>query len=695
MSHTKTIVTSALPYVNNVPHLGNIICIISADIYTRFLRIAGHEVISVLGTDEHGTTSEVVALSQNKTPKQVCDEFFAIHKDIYEWFNTSFDCLGRSSDPENAQITTDIYSKLAKNGFIVEKTISQYYDPQKNRFLADRFIRGTCPHCGFEDARGDQCDSCGKLLEPSELKEPKSTISDATPILKETTHKYIDLPKLKPQLDSFFAERKKKWSKNAQAITKSWLDGDLQPRAITRDLKWGIQVPDAPDKVFYSWFDAPIAYIGITASCRDDWKEWWFNDSDVRLVQFMGKDNTSFHTVLFPSFLLGTGDAYTLLDSIAVNEYLTYEGGKFSKSRGTGVFGTDAKKTGIPADVFRYYLTAIRPEQDDTNFSWDDFAQRLNKELIGNYGNLLNRLVIFVSNKFDGKVPEMTKSELDLHADFAHIHSLYEAIELKEALRATMAVSKKLNQYFQENEPWKAEPTASGNIIANLLNAIVDVSIALSPVIPDVSKRALEQLNTTDSTWKTIGKAHFSTGDIIAGGKPLLSKLEDEDVKGLKRQFGGDEEEFPLDLRVAEITEVTDHPDADKLFIEKLDLGDGKTRQIVSGLKGHYSKEELLGKKIILVQNLKPAKLRGVMSEGMLLAGEDAEGTVKVLEAKMAKVGESVGFDGFKTVSEQITYDQFAKVKMKVQNGNVIFKKKKLQSAKEVIGVDLGQGVVR
>jgi len=339
----KIIVTAALPYVNNVPHLGNLVPTLSADVYTRFLRLKNENVIFVCGTDEHGTTTEAKALEEGVSPKDITDKYFKIHKDIYNWFNCSFDCFGRTSYKENKDITLDIFNKLDKNGYIVAQTLEQTYCKQCDKFLADRFVTGTCPHCGYEEARGDQCESCGKLLDAIELKNPKCKVCGNTPIIKEAEHLFIDLKKIEPKLLKWITKVEKNWSTNAKTLTHAWIKEGLKLRCITRDLKWGISVPKKgfEHKVFYSWFDAPIGYIGITAHYKKDWKQWWLS-KDTKLVQFMGKDNIAFHTILFPSFLIGTGDPYTLVSELSVNEYLNYETGMFSKSRQIGVFGDDA-----------------------------------------------------------------------------------------------------------------------------------------------------------------------------------------------------------------------------------------------------------------------------------------------------------------------------------------------------------------
>lgn len=674
----KYLITSALPYVNNVPHLGNLICLLSADVYARFLKSQGKEVISVCGTDEYGTTTQTRAIQEGITPKELTDKYFAIHKTIYEWFQLEFDCLGRTSDPENTEISQDIFLKLHKNGYILQKTIQQFYDEQEQTFLADRFIKGTCPHCGFTDAKGDQCDGCGKLLEPEQLQNPISVLSHTKPVLKETEHLYIDLPKLEVELTKWIQDRESNWSSNARQITHAWLKEKLEPRAITRDLQWGIPVPleNFSHKVFYSWFDAPIGYISITKRAKNDWEKWWKNQKETTLVQFMGKDNTQFHTILFPSFLLGAKDNYTTLSYLSVNEYLNYSGGKFSKSRGTGVFGDGAMQSGICSDMYRYYLIANRPEKEDTVFDWKDFQQKINKELIDNYANLVNRTISF-TQRFIGKKPALSQRELEIHTK--EIIDSYERIELKQALKLILNESKKANQYFQEKKPWetiKTDKESTENVLANLIQAISQINDLLAPIIPTATQEVKLQIENLDA-------------------KPLFTKLEDEKIEELIAQFGEEKKTFPLDLRVAQIISVENHPDADKLYILKLNIGSAQ-KQIVSGLKDYYTPEELLNKKIILVNNLKPAKLRGIESHGMLLAGENKkENQVKVLEVKFSKPGDIVIPKGFSPSTEEITIQEFSKVKMKVLNKEPLFEKKTLQTPTEKVTCQLTEGEIR
>ena len=421
----KRLVTSALPYVNNIPHLGNLTQVLSADVFARFCRSRGYETLYICGTDEYGTASETRALQEGVSPRELCDHYHAIHRDIYKWFNIAFDYFGRTSTPLQTEIVQHIFTEVDNHGYITEKESEQLYCPECKRFLADRYVSGTCPHCGYEGARGDQCDKCGTLLDPTELIEPKCSVCGHTPELRKTKNLYINLPKALPLLQAWMdkASTEGFWAKNAIQITNSWIRDGLQERCITRDLKWGIPVPKEgyDEKVFYVWFDAPIGYISITANATENWEYWWRDPENTELFQFIGKDNIPFHTVIFPSSLLATGEKWTMLHHMSSTEYLNYEGGKFSKSRGIGIFGNDVQETGIPADVWRFYMFYNRPEKQDFTFTWKDFQEKINKELIGNLSNLVNRTLTFVKRFYGGDLGE---GELD--------NALYEEIKAKE-----------------------------------------------------------------------------------------------------------------------------------------------------------------------------------------------------------------------------------------------------------------------
>jgi methionyl-tRNA synthetase len=687
----RKLITSALPYVNNIPHLGNLIHVLSADVFARYCRLAGYETLYVCGTDEYGTATETRALEEGITPKQLCDRYYAIHTDIYEWFNISFDKWGRTSTPEHTEITQGIFKRLDEAGYINEQTIEQLYCESCSRFLADRYVRGVCPHCDYEGARGDQCEDCGKLLDPTELKEPKCDTCGKTPVARKTDHLYIDLPAILPKLEAWMksAAETGHWANNAVKMTEAWIRDGLRERGITRDLKWGIPVPKKgyEDKVFYVWFDAPIGYISITATLTDQWETWWRNPEQVELFQFIGKDNIPFHTVIFPSSLLGSGEKWTTLHNMSSTEYLNYESGKFSKSKGVGVFGNDARDTGIPADVWRFYIYYNRPERADAVFTWADFQEKTNGELIGNLGNLINRTVTFVNRYFDGKLPE---GEIDgeLWGEIRRIEGdITEHLEkasLRDAFRLVFQLSSIGNKAFQDGEPWRTrtdDPPAAAALIRNLVYLLKDLSILLQPFLPGTADTLAAQLGVEAGNWDALGTTdvEFAFGK----AKILFKRLEDDVIEELRNRFSGTQKEREekledkfsrkVDLRVAKITAVERHPKADKLYIESIDLG-YEQRQIVSGLVGHYTEDELLGKNIVVVANLKAAKLRGVESQGMLLAASKDD-IVDVLFVDDAEPGTRLLLEGHEPDEgplEIITIDEFFDMPIKAVDHGVM-----------------------
>ncbi|TVR02699.1 MAG: methionine--tRNA ligase [Spirochaetaceae bacterium] len=703
----KRLITSALPYVNNIPHLGNLIQVLSADVFARFCRLRGYETLYICGTDEYGTATETRAREEGISPKELCTRYYEIHSEIYRWFNISFDHFGRTSAPNHTEITQHIFQKLHENGYVVEREIEQLYSEASQMFLADRYVRGTCPHCGYADARGDQCENCGKLLDPSDLIDPRSLIDNTRPVMKTTRHLYIDLPKIRPRLEVWLkvAAEEGRWARNAVQMTQAWIRDGLKERAITRDLKWGIPVPldGFREKVFYVWFDAPIGYISITASLTDNWEAWWRNPEQVDLFQFIGKDNIPFHTVIFPSSLIGTGEKWTLLHHMSSSEYLNYEGGQFSKSRGVGVFGTDAQETGIPADVWRFYLYYNRPETSDFTFTWDDFREKINGELIGNLGNLVNRTLAFQTKFFGNSLPEEDSAGTVTSPEWkefwntvrtmeSEITDYLEGARLRDAFRTVFALSSYGNKVFQEAEPWKTRkenPEATAVLLKNLIYLIRDLSILIAPYLPDTAVRIGEFLGLNATTWDDLG----NLGGITTVSAPtiLFSIVEAETIEELRARFSGTqaeraakkaaeptmEERFRerVELRAAKITAVERHPKADKLFIEQVDDGSGEPRTIVSGLVGHYTEEELVGHTIVLVSNLKPAKLRGVESRGMLLAAEgtneDGSKKVDVLFVDHAKPGDRLALHGDTPSEEtlsQIDIDSFFAIPLRVKD---------------------------
>jgi len=699
----RRLITSALPYVNNVPHLGNLIQVLSADVFARFCRLRNYETLYVCGTDEYGTATETRALEEGITPRELCDRYYKIHRDIYDWFNIGFDKFGKTSTPIHTEVTQHLYLKLNENGFIAEKSGEQLFCTSCERFLADRYVRGICPHCGYGEARGDQCESCGKLLDPTDLKESRCASCGKEPKLKPTSHLYIDLPKIKDRLESWIkhASVKGEWANNAIQMTAAWIRDGLHERAITRDLKWGIPVPRPgyETKVFYVWFDAPIGYISITGNLGEeqgkDWKTfvdyWWKSPEDTDLFQFIGKDNIPFHTVIFPSTLLGSGENWTMLYHMSSTEYLNYESGKFSKTRGVGVFGNDTMETGISADIWRFYIFYNRPEKSDVLFTWKDFQEKVNGELIGNLGNLVNRTLSFVSRYYDGIIPDTAETSSlswdEVRRFEKEIAAKLEWAELRDAFRLVFELSSYANKVFQDGEPWKyrrEDPPRAASLIRDLCHVVRDIAILLSPYLPESAKRIAEFFgldldsapsrqsaeNFTD--WNSLGKENDLNGKMIKS-EVLFTKLEDDRIAELREKYSGSQKErmeaqgqneraeadkqkepnktpkapntpeeiieafiSTLDLRVAEIVKVERHPNAEKLYIETLDIA-GEERVIVSGIAPFYREDELLNKRIIVAYNLKPAKLRGVMSQGMLLAAEDNNGPDGALRCEVLR----------------------------------------------------------
>ena len=547
----KRLITSALPYVNNVPHLGNLTQVLSADVFARFCRSRGYETLYICGTDEYGTASETRAMQEGVSPRELCDKYHEIHKAIYKWFNISFDYFGRTSTEKQTEIVQHIFNKVDEHGYISEREMTQLYCPTCGRFLADRFVNGECPNCHSTDARGDQCDNCGKLLDPTELINPKCSVCGSTPIVKTTKHLFINLPKALPLLKEWMDKASKEgfWANNAIQITNSWIRDGLQERCITRDLKWGIPVPKPgyEDKVFYVWFDAPIGYISITANAVKDWEYWWRDPENTELFQFIGKDNIPFHTVIFPSSLLATGEKWTMLHHMSSTEYLNYEGGKFSKSRGIGVFGNDVEDTGIPADCWRFYMFYNRPEKSDVNFSWSDFQEKVNGELIGNLSNLVNRTLTFVSRFYDGKVPEGGLDE-DLVALMrdkeAQVTDLLEHAEERDALRMVFSLCDDGNRAFQAGEPWKArkeDPEKAARLLRTLCLMIRDVAVMIEPYMPSTAARIFSFFGDRRWTWKDL--MDFDGLESVGGVSLLFSKLDDELVATLKERYSGSQAE--------------------------------------------------------------------------------------------------------------------------------------------------------
>lgn len=716
------LVTSALPYVNNYPHLGNIIgAVLSADVYSRYLRQRNVNVIYVCGTDEYGTATETKAQKEGLTPRQICDKYHALHKKVYDWFDIQFDVFGRTSTPAQEEIVQEVFWDVFNNGFIQKDSIIQLYcEMVCKRFLADRYVNGTCPNCGYHDARGDQCDACGKMLNPEELITPRCSTCGNTPISKETTHLFLDLPNLEDNLASWVstASVEGKWTNNALAMTETWLRDGLKQRCITRDLKWGVPVPleGFTDKVFYVWFDAPIGYPSITKKlCGDQWRKWWIPekdvDPDVKLVQFMGKDNVPFHTIVFPGALLATKRNWTMLHHISTTDYLNYENGKFSKSRGVGVFGNDAIDTGIPSEVWRYYLLLNRPEGSDAVFTWDDLATKNNDELINTLGNFINRTVTFLYKSFSGVVPELLTDDEEndsfiqkVNEELSQYIQLLEKVSLKAGLKKAMAIASLGNQYLQRKAPWKllkkGDTAAAGNSLAFAANLAVLVAILFEPFVgTKFSKKVFQQLGLEYLPGQNniIPDTFDPQGWLKAGSKTnapqiLFTHLTKDQVAEFRQRYGGQSDSgpkkvdkktdkdtlFPLDLRVGKVVEIEDHAESERLFVAKVDVGEDEgPRTVVAGLRNVYKAEELKDSKVVLVCNLAPANLAGIDSEGMILVA-DKKKLVRTLSVDQdVPVGEPVVPEG-----------------LPVQLGDAPLDRKSFQAASKPLRVGKGGTVV-
>lgn len=683
----KKLITSALPYVNNVPHLGNIIgCVLSADAYARFCRSRGYDTLYVCGTDEYGTATETRAREEGLTPQQICDKYHEIHKNIYRDFNISFDIFGRTSTEKQTEIAQEIFNDLDQNGLISEQTSKQTFCEKCSMFLADRYVEGTCPHCGYEDARGDQCDGCGKLLEPEDLKNPKCKVCGTAPVLKETSHLYLDLDRLQDRLKTWSetAQQEGDWTRNAIQTTQSWFEKGLQPRPITRDLSWGIPVPKPgyENKVFYVWFDAPIGYISITARERNDWKDWWQNPGEVSLYQFMAKDNIPFHTVIFPASLIGTGKNWTLLHHINSTEYLNYEETKFSKSRNTGVFGDDVKKTEIPVDLWRFYLLANRPERNDSHFVWQDFIEKVNSEFIDNIGNLTHRTLVYLQKNFNGEIKDLDLPDThqtfvaDCRKNFAALTDALESVKLRESLRLLLAIGNSGNKFFQDMAPWdniKSHPEHAHATVSVLTYLVHSIAIAVEPYMPETAAKMFKMLNLPEQPWDKLGLFSGLDGHRIGDPEILYKKLDKKLAEKFRRKFSGEQPDFgQFKIAAGQIKAVKPHPEASHLYHLAVDLGEGRDRSMVAGLVKHYTAEDLTGKKVFVLANLKPTELHGISSEGMVLVCEKRN-KLELLDASPFSVGDLVSVEDQDIDHSEISIDQFKTAPLRIVNSELFF----------------------
>ncbi|KAF7637841.1 hypothetical protein Mgra_00002816 [Meloidogyne graminicola] len=558
------LVCAALPYVNNVPHLGNIIgAVLSADVFVRYCRMREYQCLYICGTDEYGTATELRALTEGVSPKEICDKFHKLHKEVYDWFGIAFDCFGRTSSEHQTELVQDMFLKIYNNGFTSLDIQKQLHCSNCDKFLADRFVNGICPHCKFPDARGDQCDKCGKLLDGIELIDPKCLICGNEPLVRETEHIFLNLDQLTSKvqnyLDNVIKSPGSHWSTTAISITRSWMKTGLERRSITRDLKWGIPVPlkQFSSKVFYVWFDAVIGYLSITKSLLGPkWINWWKNPDNVELYNFLGKDNVPFHSIIFPACLAASGEIYTNPRHLCATEYLNYEGQKFSKSRGLGVFGDTVAEIGIPPDVLRFYLICMRPEGQDTSFCWDDLVLKVNSELLANLGNFVNRALSFLSNFFSGIQPSIEISQIEeelfirIDEDLKEFICAMENVRMRDALHTILSISRRGNQYMQAGKPWvliksdkKEDNLRAQTIIGVSANISLFISIMLQPFMPTTSAQIRYQCNIPSPM---VLPEHFAlflkTGHKHNKPSPLFTKIETTKVKEWKALYDGDQD---------------------------------------------------------------------------------------------------------------------------------------------------------
>ncbi|MCC7570788.1 methionine--tRNA ligase [Candidatus Micrarchaeota archaeon] len=673
----KILITSALPYVNNDLHLGHMIgSLLPADVFARYMRMKGHDVMFICGNDEYGTATEIAAHKEEISPKELCDKYHEIHKKVIKWWGVSTEKFGRTTTKEHTEITQNIFMGLYKNKYIIEREIEQPIDPETGTALADRYIEGTCPECNVGGARGDQCESCGKLLSPKDLINPISKISGKKPIFKKTKHLFLDLPSLQPKLFEWHEQRIGNWNNLAKSITKGWAKEELHERDITRNIKWGIPVPleGYDDLVIYVWFDAPIGYISITQTYTKDWDKWWLCPDEVKYYQFMGKDNVPFHSIIFPSILIGDNKNWKTVDVLHAMDYLNFEGKKFSKSKNIGVFCTQAMQYPFPTDYWRFYLFSIAPENGDTSFKWDEFVERVNKELIDNVGNLVRRLATMTS-RYGPVTPEPDETFIkQINALVEQYSTHMDEREFKKSLSVVLELSAKTNAYFQEQKPWdkmKENKQACNKIFYSIGYAIQRIATMLSPFTPKISLDIVNQFGFVLGYGLV---SEFQVYQVVF----MLDKMEVPKEKGII-------------VKVGKIEKIEKHPEAEKLYIETVNMGN-KNITIVSGLVPYYKEEELLGKKILVVENLKPAKLRGVVSEGMLLAADDGA-SVEVLFTE-EEIGTKTVLP-HNTQKDQITIEELFEHKLTVKDNQVYFDGKELVIGKLVKTSKIKEGEVR
>ena len=656
----RYLITSALPYANGPLHIGHMAGVyVPSDIYTRYLRLRGRDVIHVCGSDEHGVPITIKARQEGVSPRQIVDRYHEMNKASFEKFGIAFDIYSRTSSPVHYQTASEIFKTLYDRGEFLEKTTPQYYDQEAGQFLADRYIQGTCPRCSNENAYGDQCESCGTSLNATDLINPRSTLSGSVPVMRDTTHWFLALDKYEPFLRKWILEEKKHWKANVYGQCKSWLDHGLQPRAVSRDLEWGIPVPleSAKGKVLYVWFDAPIGYISATKELTGDWERYW-KDSETRMIHFIGKDNIVFHCIVFPSVLNAEG-TYILPDNVPANEFLNLENDKISTSRNWAVWLHEYLED-FPGkqDVLRYVLCANAPETKDNDFTWKDFQARNNNELVAVYGNFINRAIVLTHKYFDGAVPGRSKlTDYDREV-LDQIPQIKEALEnslelfrFREALKEAMNLARLGNKYLADTEPWKLYKTDPDRV-KTILNISLQISASLSvltmPFLPDSAFRLMEFLRIDNIPWDRAGDSDLvEEGHVIGSGGLLFEKISDEEIeKQVEKLLATRDrnnlppsalvppkgnityEEFSaMDIRTGTITDAERVPKTKKLLKLTIDTGID-TRTVVSGIAACFEPGDIIGKQVSVLVNLEPREIRGIKSQGMILMAEDPQGNL-------------------------------------------------------------------
>lgn len=691
MTFSRYLITAALPYANGPLHIGHLAgCYIPADIYARYQRAKKADVQFVGGSDEHGVPITIRAMKEGKTPQEVVDHFHALLKDSFEQMGISFDIYSRTSNAVHHKTASDFFLNLYEKGLFEEKETEQYFDEEKQTFLADRYITGTCPVCGNSNAYGDQCEKCGSSLSPDQLIEPRSTLSDATPVKKKTKHWYFPLQKYEPFLKEWLLEGHKEWKNNVYGQCKSWIDNGLQPRAMTRDSNWGIQVPlpNAEGKVLYVWFDAPIGYISATKELTDNWQDYWCRE-DTKLVHFIGKDNIVFHCIIFPSMLQAHG-GFVLPDNVPANEFLNIEGEKVSTSRNWAVWVNEYLKD-FPGqqDVLRYVLCSNAPETKDNDFTWKDFQEKNNSELVSIFGNFVNRTFVLMHKLCNGKVPPLHAASVDeadraMVAEFQRtkleVEKLIEQYKFREALFVIIDLARKGNKYMQDKEPWivARRKDASGGIEADAqqqidnclhvcLQLCANLAIFIHPFLPFTAQKMCTMMKVVDRMldWENAGKAKLlSVGYTLRAPELLFRKIEDAEIEAqLEKLRAGSakatqakpvgqpaaeavlaaplkpeivyDDFAKMDFRVGTILTAEKVAKADKLLKLEVDLGFEK-RIVVSGIAQHFAPEDIVGRQVVVVANLAPRKMRGIESNGMILMAEDADGKLQFVNPDVA-----------------------------------------------------------